>query len=163
MSEEQKKGCFYWLWRIIVGIGVVIAIPAAFSEFTGILLPDLLGSSNKTECIMPDLTGLSESVAVIQIKNMGLTPVKKNIFDQDYKKGVVISQYPVPERIIPNCEGKVIIEVSSIIERDKIIEEYPTAENYGRSNDNNGKFGFWSICLVIFAFYLIFKFLDYFT
>jgi len=163
MIEEQKKGFFYWLWRIIVGIGVLIAIPAGISEFTGIQLPDLLGNSNKTECVIPDLSGLSESIAIIQIKNLGLIPVKKNVFNKNIKKGMVISQYPLAENIIPKCQGKVVIEVSSSVERDEIIEEISTAKNYDSSSKDSGKLGIWSLLLTVFGFYLIFKFFDYFS
>lgn len=157
MSENEQKGCLQRFWKIIVGIGVILAILADFSGFTDIKLPDILKKDDVAKCIMPDLIGLSESIAILQIKNMGLTPIKKNTYNTNHKKGIVISQYPIAEKVMPKCKGEVIVEISSSIEKDKLIEKVPTPNS---DKDSDG-FNFWELIVIILGLYFTFKVIDF--
>jgi len=156
MTEEKKKSFLRIVWDIIVGIGILVAIPAAYAEFTGNQLPDILGTANNTECVLPNLEGVSEAIAIIQLKNMGLTPVKKYNYESGVKRGTVIAQYPTAESIVQNCRGEVVIEISSSLHSD-----------YQNNNDTGttttGKFGLWSIVLTVFCSYIFMKILDVFS
>lgn len=163
--SENEKSFGGWIWKVIVILGGIIAIPAGIAEFTGASLSNYfpnIFSDNTPDCVVPNITNISEAAAIIELKNLGLTPVKKSVFNKDYKVGIVISQYPLAERIMPKCKGQVMLEVSSSFQEDNRVEEIPTARNIDEAGKQERGISFFGLISILFVLYFIYKIFDYF-
>lgn len=166
MSNQNSSGSSFW--GFIKALGLIAAILGGIAEFSGKNISKWIdktfGTAEKINCIAPNVIGKSENVAVLELKQMGFEITQKKVYNNSYNTGIVISQYPLPNEEIENCEGKFYLETSAAEQDNNKIIRNPsvkTIENEAQESKTAGILRtIFLVIFGIFGLYFLYKLFD---
>ncbi len=166
MATQQTSGQKFW--GFIKAIGILVAIPAGIAEFSGKNISKWIdktfGAAEQINCIAPNVIGKSENIAVLELKQLGFEITQKKVYNSNYNTGVVISQYPLPNEEIENCEGKFYLETSATEQDNNKIIRNPSVKNIENEAQESKTAGIlrtiFMAIFVIFGLYFLYKLFD---